>query len=88
MNSPFVIEQARDFAARSEIASADTQEEKVQAMYRLLFQRTPTSEELGVAIQFLEEPTQGPVEASKSELPRLEQLAQLLLLTNEFIYFD
>jgi hypothetical protein len=56
MNSAFTQEQARQLVRRSELASASSESAKVRALYRVLFQRTPDSEELKLAQRFLQRP--------------------------------
>ena len=54
INSPFVAEQARHFAARPEITSAESDPEKIEAAYHLALQRKPSSRELELAQRFIE----------------------------------
>jgi hypothetical protein len=53
MNSQSVLQQARRLAARSEVAQAEQVEDKVQALYELVFQRPPTPKELQSAAAFV-----------------------------------
>jgi len=53
MNSQSVLQQARRLAARSEVAQAEQVEDKVQALYELVFQRAPTPKELQSAAAFV-----------------------------------
>jgi hypothetical protein len=53
MNSPFVIEQARELIRRPELQHCATDAEKLQALYRLLYQRAPEADELKEAEAFL-----------------------------------
>jgi hypothetical protein len=83
MNSPFVLEQARALAKRPEIGSAKTTAEKVQALYRLAFQRPASKSETEMGQQFL---MASPLAGSK--LSSLEEYSQALLLSNELVYVD
>ena len=83
MNSPFVINQAKSLAGRAEVAAANSPAEKVTVLYQLALQREPTSEERETAVHFLDQP-----KAEGAELDRVQQLAQVLLLTNEFVFVD
>ncbi len=83
MNSPFVIEQAQALAARPEVASAATDAEKIAALYRIVFARSPSDAEQQVALDFVQS-----TQAGSTPLSTREQLAQLLLLTNEFTFVD
>src|SRR5205823_3346332 len=56
MNSPFVVEQARHVAQRTEIAKAASAEEKVQALYRLILQRRAQASEVELGEKFLAMP--------------------------------
>jgi hypothetical protein len=56
MNAPFVQEQARRLAARSEVASAPDERAKIRALYRLTVQREPDAEELALAREFISQP--------------------------------
>ena len=49
MNSPFVIEQSRALAGRLR----GNDREKIRELYRVVFQREPTGEQLGAGITFL-----------------------------------
>jgi hypothetical protein len=81
LNSPFVIEQAKALAARC--GGAD--EEKLISLYRILFTRTPNPEELAAAKEFLAVTT---ADASPRKLEPIEQLAQVLMLTSEYLFVD
>jgi hypothetical protein len=75
LNSPFVLEQARALAKR---ASASDSLERVRALYGAVFQREPTDDEMKLALEFTAVP----------DSKRWEQFAQVLLLTNEFLFVD
>ena len=85
MNSPFVVEQAQSLAQRAEVAAAKIPAEQVQALYRAVLARQPDAAEQQIAEQFL---TTTPTTNDQIKLTPVEQLAQLLLLTNEFMYVD
>jgi hypothetical protein len=82
LNSPFVTEQAKNLASREEVTSADTPTEKVTALYRLALSRNPTKAELALALEYTE------VDDPKSAFGVWPQLAQTLLLCNEFAFVD
>ncbi len=83
MNSPFITGRAKDLAARPEVAAAPTPEAKASSLYGVALQRSPSAEELQAATAFLAgEPLPG------SNLNRTEQLAQVLLQANEFLFVD
>ncbi len=53
MNSPFVLEQARELVRRPEVERCANDTERLQALYRVLFQRQPEADELQEAFTFL-----------------------------------
>jgi hypothetical protein len=82
MNSPFVTEQAKALAARPEIASSTTPVGKATALYHLTLGRNPTKDELELALEFVAD------DDPKAPFGRWPQLAQVLLLSNEFAFVD
>ncbi|QEL13603.1 PSD1 and planctomycete cytochrome C domain-containing protein [Limnoglobus roseus] len=80
MNSPFIGEVAKGVGTK--VSSAKTTPENVTAVYRTVLSRNPTPAELALADEFLQTP--GP----KNALSPWEQLAQVLLLSNEFAFVD
>jgi len=93
MNAPFVIEQARHLAARSDVAAAAEGAAKVQAMYRAVFARSADADEVQLSLAFVSQAEEqlaargAPAEPAAS-LGAWEQFAQALLLTNEFMFID
>ena len=86
MNSPFVIEQAKTLAARPEIAAAPDTASRIAALYRVTLQRPPAPDETELATRFIEFIDATP--PADVTLNSWEQLAQLILLTNELMYID
>jgi hypothetical protein len=84
MNSPFVVAQAKALLARTEIAAVNDPARRVEALYRLVHHRAPEPEEVNLALTFFEEP----VEDKPGVLSRWEELAQVLLSSNEFAFVD
>jgi hypothetical protein len=82
LNGPFVQEQARALAARKEVADAKTSPAKVTALYRATLARNPTEEEAALAAAFVSD------DDPNSPFGRWPQLAQVLLLCNEFAFVD
>ena len=82
MNSPFVQVQAAALAARKEIADAKNAGAKVAALYRLALGREPTKDEVVLASAFVSD------NDPKAAFGRWPQLAQVLLLSNEFAFVD
>jgi uncharacterized protein DUF1553 len=84
MNSPFVVEQARHLISRPEVAGAMADEARIRELYRLAYGRTADEDEVALALRFVRERTP----ATAAALPAWEQLAQVLLLANEFVFID
>jgi hypothetical protein len=75
LNSPFVLEQARAFAQRAEHDAPD-RDSRIAGMFQLAFGRPPSAAELRSSQSFLESGGTWP------------DLAQVLLLSNEFDFVD
>jgi hypothetical protein len=88
MNSPFVIVQARALAARPDVSGAPAPERRIAALYRAVLARPPAPAEVQAAARFLAPPGPRPGEPGHSQLSRWEQLAQVLLMSNEFLFVD
>jgi hypothetical protein len=83
MNSPFVLEQARTLAERPELKRCSKPRQKVDTLYRLVFQRAPTDPEADLGERFINTPA-----STASNLSALEKYAQILLLSNEVMFVD
>lgn len=86
LNHPFVLDTAKQVLQRSELVAAEVAtDEKIQRLYRATLARNPTPDELTASVQFL-----GADDPLKTTIPEndWEQLAQALLLLNEFIFVD
>jgi hypothetical protein len=55
MNSPLVVEQARNVVARRDVAACKTDEEKINRLYEIIYQRLPRAEELKLGLEFLDD---------------------------------
>lgn len=91
MNSPFVVEQARRLAADPNVGSAESTSAGVRTLYRRVLSRDPSPDELSLAVEYIDSANQqSPAKSTKSRdtLSPWEQFAQILLLTNEFLYLD
>jgi hypothetical protein len=116
MNSPFVGDQVRQFMERKDYPKNGSDDDKVTFLFKVAFQRPPSSLELNLAREFLSgEPVAGfdggafgrsdstaplagndvgrgrkpaalPSNASGRPLTAFERFAQVVLLTNEFMY--
>lgn len=85
LNSPFLIEQARSLAARPEVAAAPDATAQLEALFRIVLQRPPEADERQALLEFA---AADRTTAPRSTLSPLEQLAQILLLTNELMFVD
>ena len=83
MNSPFVIEQARNLLKREAVVRAKSASEKIQVMHRLVWQRQADRGELSLAEKFIALPP-----PAAAMLSPLEKYAQVLLLSNELLFVD
>jgi hypothetical protein len=87
LNSPFMIQQAKAFAARLEREAGPDIENKVRHAFQLAFGRPVTESELSLAKGYLsvvDEESSG----GKNSLDRWQRYAQVLLGSNEFMYVD
>ena len=79
MNHPFVIECARHLVQSPEIAAEKDCARRVERLYRRLYGRGPTAEEVNLAREFM---------GGGMEVNRWLRYAQGLLMTNEFAFLD
>ncbi len=86
MNSPFVVETAKAFAVRLHSEAKDN-DARIRRGFQLAFGRQPTSDELSVALGYLNEDDSLEQRAA-IRLTRWERFAQILLAGNEFAYVD
>lgn len=82
LNSPFIIEQAKSLADRPEVASPLDPSAKVRAIYRLALGREPGPSEMTPALAFVHGVK------TPAKLEPWAQLAQVILITNEFLFVD
>jgi hypothetical protein len=78
MNNPFVIECARQLVQLPEVAAEKDCARRVEHLYRRLYGRAPTSEEVSLAREF----------TGGMERDRWVRYAQGLLMANEFAFVD
>ena len=74
MNSRFAIGRARALARREDIASAG-EPERIRRLYRLLYQRDPTSRQVEAGGRFVEEAAKAPPPPEPPPLPRIGSTA-------------
>ncbi|MBT7255465.1 MAG: DUF1553 domain-containing protein [Planctomycetaceae bacterium] len=83
LNSPFMIAQAKAFAARVQQERPDSEESRITHVFRLAYGRHPSKAEMSLAKSFLTIE-----ETDKNQLTRWERFAQAILAANEFMYLD
>jgi hypothetical protein len=83
MNSPFVVEQAQALIKRAEVAGAKVGADKIQALYRILWQRPAESSEVKLGEKFIAAQA-----TTDTKLSPLEKYAQVLLLSNELMFVE
>ncbi len=79
LNSPFVVGQAKALAKR---ATGKSDEDRIRNLYHLALGRNPTAEELALGLEFIRDAE------SKKDFGPWEQYAQVLLMSNEFMFVD
>ena len=80
LNSPFLLAQADAFAARLEKEAGAALNDRVTRAHAVLFQRTPTTKELGMATRFLAH--------RETDKKAWSEYAQALLASNETQFVD
>jgi hypothetical protein len=83
MNGPFVVEQAKRFAARTEGTTKD--QERIDGMHRQAFGRPAEPDDMALGLHFL---ATAKAAGDTHGLSPWEQYAQVLLLSNEFAFVD
>ncbi|MFN7813818.1 MAG: DUF1553 domain-containing protein, partial [Planctomycetia bacterium] len=85
MNHPFVAERARQVAKRAGgSAGSAAGGDPLPEVYRAILGRAPSAAERAAGAEFLAAAAAEP----GADLAPLEQLAQVLLLSNEFMFVD
>ena len=77
MNSPLVVEQARNLVSRSEFQSLKDDQSRISWLYQRIYQREPSATEIKIAEKFLERsPDQQPIPENVQKMSRREQLRE------------
>jgi hypothetical protein len=90
MNNSFAAEQAKRLANRDDVKQVEG-DARVERLFEILWSRAPTPDELKLANEFLKANGESKDDSGKPDAKkpgRWEQLAQALLMTNEFVYID
>ncbi len=85
MNSPFVLEQAKALASRADYPPASEIEPRINRLYLDLFGRPAEPREIEVGRRFLESRPQAEGDKAPTSW---EEYAQILMMTNEFVFLD
>lgn len=95
MNSPFLRDEVLALASRNEFVDAPNARSRIERLFRLVFARTPTQQELNDGLTFLADEasreTSGTASFGMDSGPRFtawERYVHVVLLSNEFIYLD
>ena len=95
LNHPFVAGRAKIIAKRVMEPPAESKAVLAERLFEVIVQRKPSPPQLAAAVEFLEkeEATRlaalsGPEPATDASLSPLEQLVQLLLISNEVLFVD
>jgi hypothetical protein len=88
MNSPFAVNQVKALVVRPDIANEPEPSKRVEKIYRLLFGRSPTPDEIWAAAEFIRGEEAHASPGTKSTLTPWEKYAQVLLESNEFVFVD
>jgi hypothetical protein len=82
LNSSFIQEQAAHLACRDDVAGAGSDSQRVQALYRIVYARLPTDDELAAILPYVES------QVDRESSSRWQRLAHVLLAANEFVFVD
>ncbi len=91
MNSPFLRDQASNLSARSDLIRVEQTEQRIDAVYRMLFSRAAEPDEIAVGKKFFESSNSATATSSPGDSPHLtrwQEYLQTLLLANEFLFVD
>lgn len=87
LNNPFVAAQSNTLANRL-LQSAPNDTTRIQQAYRLLYSRSPRTEEIKIGLSYLSRIRANGGDKSPQELAAWKAYAHLLLCANEFLYVD
>ncbi len=89
MNSPFVNDQARHLAARTDLAVLPEPSDKIIRLYEIVLARRPTDAELQLGMAFLDAEQEAPSDTvPDANLSPWQRYVQVVLLSNEFVFID
>ena len=82
MNNPWFQDQAKAFASRAEKQAGQSDENQIKAIFKLAYQRMPSSSEAKSCLNFISS------SSNEKDFPPLAQLAQAILMSNEVHFVD
>ncbi len=88
MNSPFVLDQAKALLSRPEMSGNAKAADRVAALVRAVHGRSATRNEVDLLLGYLTATDSKSPSDQSAPAARWEQLAQVLLLSNEFAFVD
>ena len=88
LNHPFMQARASDVLRRLEVVGTKKNEEKIQALHRLVYARQADAEEVRVGLRFLDAAAKLPGPDTGRAMTPWERYAKVLLLSNEFAFVD
>lgn len=80
MNNSFIINQSKSIINRKEIKESFDTENKIIKLYNLIFQRQPTSIEISIGINYINE--------NSNHEDTLVKYTQILLLSNNLVFIN
>ena len=83
LNSPFMVEQAKAFAARLHMEASQNDEARIRRAFLLAYARPPSELESKIGLSYLHGEKD-----PKNDLSQWQSYAQVLLGSNEFMYLD
>jgi hypothetical protein len=83
LNSPFMVGQAKAFAARLHQEHPDSDPDRIRLAFLLAYGRAPVEREVSIGLAYLKGEKD-----PESALTLWESYAQALLGSNEFMYLD
>lgn len=87
LNSPFMLEQSKAFAARIQREGGESLENQIRRAYLVAFGREVLDLELQLGVRYMQVEDSDDT-LSNNKLSRWERYAQALLASNEFMYLD
>lgn len=85
LNSSFIQDRAAALAKLDQVKSANSDEARIQVLYRRAFGRSPNSSELDVALRYVRSQS---ANSKTSKTTVWQKLSHVLLAANEFVFVD